>query len=418
MKLKTAICFLILGTMVALNSCNKDYLIDVTGTLTGVVTDNSTGAYLKGATAKIIVGADTINFKDSTDVSGRYSISGIPLGDYIIYFTKPGYATVRNSITVQPAYNDNGTSSTSKSKKQSYTVGIIQDAALSPLSGKANGLITYYGAPAANVTVKAYTEFENLIFTTTTDASGYYSFSDLPISTYVTFTSSMNNASASETEYIYFGSDVQPREVSGIDLTENDLTVLSYTGQGTNVKLDTTASIVIVFSENVSEAITKLHAGGVYLYNGFNEVASVVTYSGNTITVKPVGGLNYNHSYSVGLTVYASDIKSCNSSLDFSTINRPYGTITGPATIGISQVGGVYYLQVITEPTSDYPINYYIYAKTPNSNEYLYQTYNDMTGDGYDIDGYITGTTFYVIPYINVYGFVEGSPSNISIPKP
>lgn len=420
MKKKFEILLLAIATIAVINSCNKEYLIKVTGSLSGVVKDNTTGTYIKGAVVRVIAGSDSSKYMDSTDINGLYTITDIPLGDYQVLFSKKGYATIRSSITVQPVYED-GTSKTSSSKKQSYSVGIIEDASLSPLIGKAFGLITYYNAPAVGVTVKAYTDFENLIFTTTTDSSGYYSFTGLPLADYITFTSSSNNASGSATAYIGIGTDVQPRDVNTIDLTENSLTLLSYTGEGTDVLVDTSANIELIFSENVSEAITEKLGGYIRLTNGFTTVAAEVTYSNNKIIINPIGSLNVGSSYTVDLKVYASEVKSYSGSFYFSTVDRALGTITGPTTIAINQVVGTFYLQVTIKPVSTSIINYDIYAQKPGDNDFLLLGSSDMTGDGYNIDDdylFPIGTKFYVVPYINFNGVVYGTPSNISGAKP
>ena len=64
--------------------------IIVTGTLSGKVTDAGTGAALSGVSVTISGSA----LVATTDASGNYSITNIPVGTYTITFTKGGYSTV------------------------------------------------------------------------------------------------------------------------------------------------------------------------------------------------------------------------------------------------------------------------------------------------------------------------------------
>jgi len=63
-------------------------LIVITGNLSGKVTDVATGVAIPGVT--VTLGGNTT----STDTSGNYGFSGVPVGNYAITFSKTGYNTV------------------------------------------------------------------------------------------------------------------------------------------------------------------------------------------------------------------------------------------------------------------------------------------------------------------------------------
>jgi hypothetical protein len=62
-------------------------LVPITGTLTGVITDSLSGAAIQGAT--VTLGGNTT----TTNASGAYSFTGIPVGSYPFSVSAPGYVT-------------------------------------------------------------------------------------------------------------------------------------------------------------------------------------------------------------------------------------------------------------------------------------------------------------------------------------
>ena len=420
MKSKILVLLSIISIFFISNSCRKDYLIGVTGSLSGIVQDAVTDANIRGAIVRVYVSGDSIHHMDSTNASGFYSINGIPLGTYIVTIVKAGYAPVITNITITPEYNNNGTANTTSSSKQSYTVGIVHNQTISPLNGFAQGLVLYQGSPAAGATVKVYTGFPNLIYTTTTNSYGEYSFSGLPVLSTVTFVSYNSSASASLSNKIPITSPVQPAVNANIVLTDNPLTLISYSGQGGTFVDTASQHIVLVFSENVSQAITNMLGGSIVLMSGVNTVGATLTYSNDSVIIAPANTLNPATKYTILYNVYATLSKNLSSNVSFTTDNT-LGTITGAPAVTLTQITGTYYLQITTPPTSTYPISYTVYAKEPGNNNYISYislASSSFSGNGWTIPLAIpVGTTFYVVPYITNNGVVTyGTPSNITSP--
>src|ERR1035437_9948275 len=138
MKRNLFFSLLVMCAIVTLSSCKKEYLVDVTGSVTGVSRDYVTSQPVSGVTVSLVLSNKTL-VKSTTDTLGYYTIAGVPVGDYTVLFSKNGYATTRTTIHVQPS---NAVQNTTTGKKQSYQIGIVDDAVLYPLSGKINGTVT------------------------------------------------------------------------------------------------------------------------------------------------------------------------------------------------------------------------------------------------------------------------------------
>ncbi len=132
-----------------------------TGRLQGTVTDASTSSPLAGATVSVSGGAST-----TTDLSGFYSFSSVAAGSYSVSASKAGYTTsTANGVVVNAG--------------QTTT----QDFALtpSPATGTLQGTVTdaSTSSPLAGATVSVSGGAS-----TTTDSSGFYSFSSVAAGSY------------------------------------------------------------------------------------------------------------------------------------------------------------------------------------------------------------------------------------------
>lgn len=71
-----------------------------TGTLTGAVTDAASGVGLSGVTVSVTGGTTA-----STAGNGTYSLAAMPTGTYTVTFSKPGFTTITQSVTIVQGSN-------------------------------------------------------------------------------------------------------------------------------------------------------------------------------------------------------------------------------------------------------------------------------------------------------------------------
>lgn len=155
-----------------------------TGSISGTVTYAGSG--VTGLTVNVLnAGTNTVVATGITDPSGNYLIQGIPVGiifpvGYNVQFLGGSngysYADLFYSNTpFQPyaslVYVSSGMTSS----------GI--DAAM-VLAGGLTGTVTYNGSPVTNMQVSAFDATNGLGWTVPTDASGKYTFSNLPTGSY------------------------------------------------------------------------------------------------------------------------------------------------------------------------------------------------------------------------------------------
>jgi hypothetical protein len=137
----------------AATTTQGESLAPLAGSVSGVVTDASSGSLLEGATVSYSGGQAV------TDSAGAYNLGAMAEGTYSVDVSASGYATQTVSVTVGPG--------------QAAT----KNVALVPVGvGTVGGQVTdaATGSPVAGATVSY------LGGTTTTDSSGMYSLSSLP----------------------------------------------------------------------------------------------------------------------------------------------------------------------------------------------------------------------------------------------
>ena len=82
--------------MALLGSCKSDYTLDIYGTISGKVTDVSTGAPLSAAQVTLVPSSKTIQTTDD----GNFSFSSLEEGQYTVSVQKDGYQANRKNVTV------------------------------------------------------------------------------------------------------------------------------------------------------------------------------------------------------------------------------------------------------------------------------------------------------------------------------
>ncbi len=295
---------------VIVTGANTQDLNLTANTLTGQVTDSSTGLPISGATVTITDNSNVVH-SVSTDVTGHYSVSNLPTGPTTVLAAKTGYSSATSTPTIVSGSNtqnalltpniltgvirddsttlpiagaivtviDNagatnivvtgagGTyavtniatgSAVVSASKSGYTTASAspaivvgtntQDLNLIPnsLSGQVTDSLT--GLPISGATVAA-TDSSNVVHTVTTDGTGHYGIATLPTGT--------TTVTASKTGYASTNSSLSI--VSGTN-TQNALLVpniLSGVVRDTSTALPITgALIVIIDNAGVTNSIT------------------------------------------------------------------------------------------------------------------------------------------------------------------
>ena len=311
--------------IVTLSSCKKEFLVDVTGSITGVSRDYVTSQPVTGVTVSLVLNNKTM-LKSLTDSLGYYTIAGVPVGDYTVLFSRSGYATSRTTIHVQPS---NAVQNTTTGKKQSYQIGVVDDAIMYPTLGKITGVVTYLdGENAKGTTVvlafNGYNiNYEPSVYTTTTDNNGVYNFTNIPLGISVNVTA--YNATASGIATMY-GLDITSNSVpvvGNISISNMPFSLVNYTGKGDTVKVDTmTTQIKLIFSEPVSKTLTLAHTnGGAFLSVDGASVLATFDCASNivTLTLPNTAHLTSGKMYTIDYNVYSSSNKNSNGTVTFIT---------------------------------------------------------------------------------------------------
>ena len=159
------VCFLALGSTSCTNDENNNDVNLGNGNVSGIITDDQSNP-LQGVSVTV----NDADISSTTDVSGSYTLTGLPIGKHIITFSKQDYQTV--SCTVAPKQWSDGTANISTSMR--YAAAKITGRLLDAQNGKqplAGATATVGGEPV------------------TTGSDGVYTISQLPLDNYtITFT--------------------------------------------------------------------------------------------------------------------------------------------------------------------------------------------------------------------------------------
>lgn len=156
---------------------------------------------LAGVTVNLYDGAGNLLATATTDGTGFYMFSGLTPGDYYVEFVAPvGYSLTPQDQGVDDAVDSDADTTTGQTAVFTITsgesnttidAGLYQPGSVSDFvweDANQNGIQDAGEAGLAGVTVNLYDSADNLIATTTTDASGFYSFTGLdPGDYYVEF---------------------------------------------------------------------------------------------------------------------------------------------------------------------------------------------------------------------------------------
>ncbi len=136
------------------------------GILAGTVT-GSNGAALSGATVTVTGGKVTTTLTMTTNSSGGYNTSWVPVGTYTVTVSASGYNTQSNTATVNTGTTTTDNISLSSSGTTSAYSTITGQVTDISTGGAIGGATVSYGSTS-----------------TTANSSGYYTFSNVPAGTY------------------------------------------------------------------------------------------------------------------------------------------------------------------------------------------------------------------------------------------
>jgi hypothetical protein len=161
------------------------------GTITGSVTDASTGAPLEGIYVSVCVGDEDCPRSGETDASGMYAIGGLATGAYrVVASTSRGHISQLyggpscNGEWCPPLTSGTGVGVTVGATTSGIDFSLVQGGAIS-------GTVTEAGtnAPLPNVSVRVYDASGNLLGESDWGAAGPYTIAGLQAGTYYARTS-------------------------------------------------------------------------------------------------------------------------------------------------------------------------------------------------------------------------------------
>lgn len=157
---------------------NPDGLVVVNGAIQGLVANGLTQEVLDGVTVGYASGGTTGSV--TADATGGFSITGLAPGDYILTFSKEGFSSSADNVTV-PKYA--GTTDVVPNGAE-WDVVVDASAALYPLSATVNGYAydgtNSYPAEGAVVILRYNAPVSPISYTVFADEDGYFEFANVP----------------------------------------------------------------------------------------------------------------------------------------------------------------------------------------------------------------------------------------------
>jgi hypothetical protein len=362
---------------------------------------------LGGVTVDLFTSSDTPAGSTTTLFNGSYSFSGIPAGDYYVKFSAPaGFTFSPQDATLDSLDSDadEGTGKTAvfsiaaSTSKDDVDAGLFQSATIgnfvwNDLNG--DGIQDGGEIGISGVAVTLYDSLDSSIGSTTTDASGYYTFTNLIPNTY----------------YLHFtkpgGYITSPQDQGSNDSLDSDID----TGTGK------TANFSVVFGQLQGE----MDAGyflpgsiGDFIWNDLNGdgVQDIGETGIAAVTVDLIHDLNGNSAIDGGEPILSTQITNGAGAYDFTNLPvRDYiidVTDTGNVLTGYVLTGGTNPLAVSLSAGQDYNNADFGYrVQNASIGDTLW---NDLNGDGVQDIGElgINGVTIDLIDDLNGNGAIDG----------
>ncbi len=332
----------ILVAMISLAGCQKMEIVKVVGFIQGHAFDGNTNTPLDSVKVVWMVAG----VKDSVTATADdgYLIKDLPQGDYSIWCSKANYTTVVTNIAIQNTDISTTTVRGGENKEQVITY----NPNLYPLNAGLHGRLykneNGINIPIAGATVQidyngAYRDDEESyrfipnLYQATTDADGYYTFSNIPATRgeirfldYTDTNGEVYSYTASNSVFLQSGQNIAYQNIYMSRVTDQirlTATNLWTAPNESNEDFAVADDITLTFNKNVNETNTT-NLGYVYLENSAGAlIASTITYTDNVITINPDEDLSENTWYRVRYDVYSDqEYDNTSSTITFRTVNN------------------------------------------------------------------------------------------------
>ena len=254
-------------TVSAGNTTSQNFALNAAlGSITGQVSDASTGLAIAGATVSYSGGSSTANS------AGQYSLANVAAGTYALTASASGYAIQNQSVTV--AAGGTATQNFTLTPNPGTISGIVADAVTNaPLSGVA---VTYVAG------------------STTSNAQGRYTFSNVAQGTFTLTASTPNYGSQSQTATVGAGASV----TQNFGLAPNPATISGTVTDATSGQPIAGATV------SYSGGSTSTNAQGQYTVTNVGEGSYAVTaaaanYAGQSETVSVGAGATVTQNFAL-----------------------------------------------------------------------------------------------------------------------
>lgn len=307
---KVLAALLILG-IIGFTSCKKEEVVKVFGYVQGFVYDGTNNT----AIDDVKVTWEVAGKQDSTTATAAdgFHIDNLYSGEYYILFSKAGYSTVMEDLYVPM---DDFAATAKGGADKEYMVSMYPT--MYPMNAEVTGRVyknenSIY-IPIEGAVVRLELPYDNIIprvYETTTDADGYYTFSNIPAVSW-TYLRVLEYTDANGEKYNDYYNDYDI--VAGATTTINPINLSRITD---NLKLINTnlwtapdvptnnfpinGSITLEFNKDVDQSVTEERGGYVNLYGAGTYK---VVYNGNIITITPDVNFSTSSNYSVEFEVY------------------------------------------------------------------------------------------------------------------
>lgn len=298
-------------------SCTKEELVNYDGRVYGTVSDYVTHAPISSATVIYYVNGQ----KDSvmTDTNGYYLITGLNAGYYRFSISKPGYATILISQSINNFANV-PTSPNGGSVTEYYKNNI----SMYSLNATVKGRIMMYLGPNSELRPAAdfpyVLKFDNgymtpRIFPGTTDANGEFTITGVPAYSYAYLNVGPKTVGTGYYYSSYYINGIVPNDTSYLNgrLYQNSgpvvaliSTNLDSTDEAYTASFPVGNNIILNFNKPMSLDLTKAYGGSISLSGYTFNLDTQVSFSSNTVTIDPPIDLNHDTNYTLTFDLYST----------------------------------------------------------------------------------------------------------------